>query len=97
MVACCDRRRCHSTRLPGLHDRGAEAVILVVLASIFFKGSAILVGSLSVMRLLYRFGICEPPRLANDLIEHDPMPEHTSPAVSPATDDTTAAVEGVPG
>jgi hypothetical protein len=63
---------------------------LTMLASIFFKGSAILVGSLSIMRLLYRFGICEPPRLANDPIEHDPTRE--APAPPPVSDPHSTAV-----
>jgi hypothetical protein len=41
-------------------------MILTTLASIFLNGIAILIGTLSVMRLFYRMGICEPPSLAND-------------------------------
>jgi hypothetical protein len=86
---------------------------LARVASIFFKGSAILVGSLSVMRLLYRLGICEPPRLAIDPPESTGAPQPapverrlslaktipapTIPAGSPTTDDTNSVVAGVPG
>ncbi len=48
-------------------------MILATLASIFLNGFAILAGILSVMRLLYRFGICEPPHLANDPVERHQM------------------------
>jgi hypothetical protein len=41
-------------------------MILTTLASIWLNGIAILVGILSVMRLLYRLGLCEPPSVAND-------------------------------
>lgn len=41
-------------------------MILTTLASIFLNGIGILIGILTVMRLLYRMGICEPPHLAND-------------------------------
>ncbi len=41
-------------------------MILETLASIWLNGIGILVGILSVMRLLYRLGLCEPPRLADD-------------------------------
>jgi hypothetical protein len=53
-------------------------MILMTLASIFLNGFAILVGILSVMRLLYRFGICEPPRNSNDPVEYCQMPISTS-------------------
>ncbi len=41
-------------------------MILTTLALICFGGSTILVGVLSIMRLLYGFGICERPRFAHD-------------------------------
>jgi hypothetical protein len=44
-------------------------MIFAMLTSIFLNGLAILVGLLGVMRLLYRFGICEPPHLASDPVE----------------------------
>jgi hypothetical protein len=53
-------------------------MILMTLASIFLNGFAILVGILSVMRLLYRFGICEPPLNSNDPVEYYQMLISTS-------------------
>lgn len=41
-------------------------MILETLASIGLNGIGILVGILSVMRLLYRSGLCDPPHLPND-------------------------------
>ncbi len=61
-------------------------MILTTLASIYLSGIAILVGILSVMRLLYRFGICEYPRFANDPVGHHEMREaRPSPRCQVAT------------
>jgi hypothetical protein len=61
-------------------------MILTTLASIFLNGIAIMVGTLSVMRLLYRFGICEPPRLANGPVEnHQTREARPSPPLSDLT------------
>lgn len=58
-------------------------MMLTMLATIFLNGFAILLAILCLMRLLYRLGICEAPRLAIDSVEDSEVDEAPSSSSLP--------------
>jgi hypothetical protein len=60
-------------------------MLFYILVTVFFFGFALLLGTLSVMRGLYAFNICQPPLIPSDSAAKVSIGGHEQPHLSWST------------